>query len=195
VFQLKRGHRFSNDDLFTAWRAALHMPNAKKLLDLGSGIGSVGLSTLAKMRSHDASLVCLEAQEVSFQLASASIKENGLSGRVAYYRGDLRNSQAVLAQHFEKRRAHAMQPKGGGGSVESVSVVVGDDEGNKKQGQEEEEEEEEEEDELFDLITGSPPYLPAEASLISPVSQRAHCRVELRGSVYDYCAAAALHLK
>jgi len=42
----------------------------------------------------------------------------------------------------------------------------------------------------FELVTGSPPYLPEGSAVLSKHSQKAHCRVELRGSIYDYCAAA-----
>ena len=49
VFQLKKGHRFSLDDIACSWRAANAMPHARRLLDLGCGIGSVGLSTLHKL--------------------------------------------------------------------------------------------------------------------------------------------------
>jgi len=159
VFQLARGHRFSNDDLFTAWRAGVHHPRAQKLLDLGCGIGSVGLSTLALMEDPAATLVGIEAQQVSHELATHSVLLNGLGHRVSMLRGDLRTSAATL-------NAHA--GRGGGGVPDDL---------------------------LFDLVTGSPPYLPAADSVLSPEPQRAHCRVELRGSVYDYCAAAARHLK
>ena len=43
----------------------------------------------------------------------------------------------------------------------------------------------------FDLVTGTPPYFPAAACTLPPDSQRAHARVELRGGVEDYLAAAA----
>jgi tRNA1(Val) A37 N6-methylase TrmN6 len=143
VFQLKRGHRFSVDDLFTAWRACNALPVAETLLDLGSGIGSVGLSTLAKMRNPHATLLGIEAQRVSFQLATASILENNLSERVTFLNGDFRTIDEILGAHFSTR---------------GISEVP-----------------------LFDLITGSPPYLPSEKSRNSPDSQKAHCRVELRG--------------
>lgn len=96
VFQLKRGHRFSNDDLFVAWRASFHHPDALTLLDLGSGIGSVGLSTFAKMRNPNATLIGVEAQYVSYQLASASRRQNKLEDRVRFFHGDLRSIDDVL---------------------------------------------------------------------------------------------------
>ena len=46
----------------------------------------------------------------------------------------------------------------------------------------------------FDLVTGTPPYFPADAGVVSDVPQRGPCRFELRGGVEDYCAAAARHL-
>jgi tRNA1(Val) A37 N6-methylase TrmN6 len=48
IYQLRRGHRFSADDLLTAWAAVEARPEARTLLDLGAGIGSVGLVSLAK---------------------------------------------------------------------------------------------------------------------------------------------------
>lgn len=43
----------------------------------------------------------------------------------------------------------------------------------------------------FDLITGTPPYQPPGQGSVSPDAQRAHARVELRGGVEAYIAAAA----
>lgn len=40
IFQLRHGHRFSTDDLLTAWAAVRANPEARRLLDLGAGIGS-----------------------------------------------------------------------------------------------------------------------------------------------------------
>lgn len=43
----------------------------------------------------------------------------------------------------------------------------------------------------FDVITGSPPYLPLGTGSLSPDPQRQACRFELRGGVEAYAAAAA----
>jgi len=142
VYQLRRGHRFSTDDLVTAWRASAALPGARRLLDLGSGIGSVGLSTLYRVHP-EATLTGIEAQEVSVALARRSVAHNGLSDRVRLIQGDLRDPGVL------------------------------------------------DPDERFDLITGSPPYIPPDAGIHSPHPQRAGARMELRGSVFDYCAAAA----
>ena len=42
LFQLRDGHRFSTDDVLTAWYGTSMVPvRARTVLDLGSGIGSV----------------------------------------------------------------------------------------------------------------------------------------------------------
>ena len=43
IFQLRGGHRFSTDDLLTAWYGIAWAPSARSVLDLGSGVGSVGM--------------------------------------------------------------------------------------------------------------------------------------------------------
>jgi tRNA1(Val) A37 N6-methylase TrmN6 len=141
VLQLRRGHRFSTDDLVTAWRARAARPDATRLLDLGCGIGSVGLSTLHGLPA-EASLVGVEVQDRSAGLAARSVRINDLHHRVRIVHGDLRDPEVLPA------------------------------------------------DARFDLVTGSPPYVPVGSGIISPHPQRAGARMELRGSVFDYCAAA-----
>jgi tRNA1Val (adenine37-N6)-methyltransferase len=88
ITQRKRGHRHSTDDLLTGWYAAEKAPQRTRLLDLGSGIGSVGLLVL--WRSPGARLTAVEAQEVSFALLQKNIASNGLGERVRAVHGDLR---------------------------------------------------------------------------------------------------------
>lgn len=111
-------------------------------MDLGCGIGSVGLMTLFHV-DPTATLVGVEVQQMSIDLARRSVSHNGLDARVELVHSDLR----------EFRR-----------------------------------------DETFDLITGSPPYIPADKGVHSPHPQRAGARMELKGDVFDYCRAAAHHL-
>ena len=40
LFQLKDGHRFSTDDVLTAWYGTTWCPSARTALDLGSGAGA-----------------------------------------------------------------------------------------------------------------------------------------------------------
>ena len=146
IYQLAKGHRFSTDDLMTAWTAARAMPDARKLLDLGSGIGSVGLLTLWRLGA-EAHLTSVEVQQLSYALARKTIRRNGVSSRVDARLGDLRDP--------------AMVPEQG----------------------------------VFDLVTGSPPYIPIERGVQSPHPQKAAARIELHGSVFDYCVTAARALQ
>jgi hypothetical protein len=41
LYQLKNGHRFSTDDILTAWYGTTWCPTARTILDLGNGIGTV----------------------------------------------------------------------------------------------------------------------------------------------------------
>lgn len=92
IVQRRKGHRHSTDDLLTGWYAGEVAPASLKLLDLGAGIGGVGL--IALWRSpHDATLVAIEAQEVSFALLEQNIARNGLGNRVRAIHGDLREVQ------------------------------------------------------------------------------------------------------
>lgn len=142
IYQLARGHRFSTDDVLTAWRASIALPHARRCLDLGCGVGSVGLSTLGLLGWPDATLVGVEAQEQSAALARRSVSRNGLDQRVRILSGDLRDPDVLPAE------------------------------------------------DRFELVTGSPPYMPTSNGIVSSHPQRAACRFELRGSCVDYCLAA-----
>jgi tRNA1(Val) A37 N6-methylase TrmN6 len=89
IFQLRHGHRFSADDLLTAWAGVQAQPTAQRLLDLGAGIGSVGLLALWKL-PPTARLTMVERQTISQALARRTIVYNGLEARVACYQQDLR---------------------------------------------------------------------------------------------------------
>src|SRR5438132_11919894 len=59
LFQLKKGHRFSTDDVLTAFYGTSWCPRAETVLDLGSGVGSVGM--IAAWRLPEARFVAVEA--------------------------------------------------------------------------------------------------------------------------------------
>ena len=142
IYQLKRGHRFSADDIFTAYCAAFCGITPEHILDLGAGIGTVGLLTLS--RFEHAQLTMIEAQQISHQLARKTIAYNRLNSRVHAIKGDLRDERLAAR--------------------------------------------------TYPLITGSPPYIPVGKGVISPHPQRAACRMELRGSIFDYARSAVLRL-
>ncbi|MDB4934423.1 MAG: tRNA ((6))-methyltransferase TrmN6 [Labilithrix sp.] len=89
IFQRKKGHRHSTDDLLTAWYALEKSPPVTRALDLGTGIGTVGLLVLAGMPS-DMRLTCIEAQDVSYRFLRENIRANGVEDRVEALHGDLR---------------------------------------------------------------------------------------------------------
>ena len=141
IFQLERGHRFSVDDLLAAWWGTRWVPRAGRILDLGSGIGSVALAAAWKLPG--ATFVTLEAQEESRRLAGKSARFDGALDRFRILGGDLRDAAALAGE------------------------------------------------EPFDLVLGSPPYWP-EGTVTPPQSGQAlGARVETRGGVADYAAAAA----
>jgi tRNA1Val (adenine37-N6)-methyltransferase len=89
IFQLRHGHRFAADDLLTAWAAVRAKSQVHWLLDLGAGIGSVGLLALWKLPTG-AHLMMVEIQEVSHALAGRTVQYNGLTERVTLRLEDLR---------------------------------------------------------------------------------------------------------
>lgn len=89
IAQRKKGHRHSADDVLTAWYALQVSPPVAEYLDLGTGIGTVGLLTLWGM-GPQARLTCVEAQEISYRLLRSNLDANGLRDRVECSLGDLR---------------------------------------------------------------------------------------------------------
>jgi tRNA1(Val) A37 N6-methylase TrmN6 len=141
ITQRKHGHRYSLDDVLTAWEAANLAPRARACLELGSGIGSVLLMLAYKL--PEAAFTAVEAQRNSFKLLRQNVRDNGLSERVTLRHGDLR--QTTL-------------------------------------------------DTKFDLITGTPPYVPIGTATPASDAQKAYARQELRGGVEDYLAAMGRQL-
>lgn len=141
VFQYARGHRFSTDDVLTAWYGTQWAPRVESAADLGSGIGSVALA--AAWRLPGARFTTIEAQEISVRLARKSVAYNGIADRFTILHGDLRDA-AVLRPHAP-----------------------------------------------FDLVLGSPPYFPPGTATPADHEQAVPARIEMRGDLRDYAAAAA----
>jgi tRNA1Val (adenine37-N6)-methyltransferase len=168
IFQRRDGHRWSADDLVTAWFAietmrggpaplteATPRPAAvfaeappacggsapRRVVDLGCGIGTVLL--FLAWRFSEAVCTGIEAQEVSAALAARSLAWNGLEERCAVRLGDLRDP--------------------------ALRAGLG----------------------AADLVTGTPPYLPLGSGPESQRVQCGPCRFEHRGGIEEYCLAAA----
>jgi tRNA1(Val) A37 N6-methylase TrmN6 len=95
LFQLQKGHRFSTDDVLTAWYGTSWAPSIRTALDLGSGIGTVG--TIAAWRLPTARFVTVEAQPESVRLARKSVQWNGLGDRMEIREGDFRDGSIIRA--------------------------------------------------------------------------------------------------
>lgn len=167
LFQLRDGHRFSTDDILTAWYGTTWCPTARTALDLGSGIGTVGM--ICAWRLPGARFVTVEAQADSVALARKSAIYNGLTDRYEIREGDFRTERGQPCPR-EPDSASELADK----AVRAPSVLRPE--------------------EKFDLITGSPPYFPIGDGVESEHPQKLACRFELRGTIADYCATAAKHL-
>ncbi|HSY19382.1 MAG TPA: methyltransferase [Candidatus Acidoferrales bacterium] len=95
LFQLRDGHRFSTDDILTAWYGTAWCPTARTALDLGSGIGTVG--TICAWRLPGARFVTVEAQSESVVLARKSARYNGIADRYEIREGDFREANIIRA--------------------------------------------------------------------------------------------------
>jgi tRNA1(Val) A37 N6-methylase TrmN6 len=90
LFQLENGHRFSTDDVLTAWYGSSWCPTARTVLDLGSGLGTVGMITAWRLPA--ARVVAVEAQSESVRLARKSAQWNGLEERFEIRCADFREA-------------------------------------------------------------------------------------------------------
>jgi tRNA1(Val) A37 N6-methylase TrmN6 len=143
LWQRRRGHRTSTDDLLTAWMA-VHASGARRpsrYLDLGCGIGSVLCMTAWRLRPEFT--LGVEAQAQSALMAVRSF-------------GGLPDAVDIRVVNSDFRSCADIAPRS------------------------------------FDLVTGSPPYLPVGTGIESPDPQRRACRFEIRGGVEAYCETAAM---
>jgi tRNA1(Val) A37 N6-methylase TrmN6 len=95
LFQLRNGHRFSTDDILTAWFGTTWCPTARNALDLGSGIGTIGM--ICAWRLPGAKFVTIEAQSESVALAKKSARYNGIENRYEIREGDFRAPEILRA--------------------------------------------------------------------------------------------------
>ena len=95
ILQRLDGHRWSLDDLVTAWVAADECAADPPpwIADLGCGIGAVVL--MMAWRFPQARLVGVEAQDLSVDLARRSVMWNGIAERCEVRLGDLRDPTAI----------------------------------------------------------------------------------------------------
>jgi len=96
IFQLRRGQRYSTDDVLVAYTGSRSLPGARSVLDLGAGTGSVGLMTLLGL-GPAARLTSVEVQQRNAELLRKTISFNGLGDRARVVCGDLRDPELLEA--------------------------------------------------------------------------------------------------
>lgn len=94
ILQRRRGHRATSDDVLLAGIACAVAPQARRMLDLGTGKATVAL--LVARRLPAVQIVGVEAFAQSHALALRNVALNGLTDRIDPRLGDLR-APAVLA--------------------------------------------------------------------------------------------------
>lgn len=98
IFQKRSGHRWSLDDLVTAWVASQEVTQPTTALDLGCGLGSVLMMTA--WRAPACALVGIEAQVDRAAMARRSMRFNGCDARCSVIDGDLRDAGLLSERHF-----------------------------------------------------------------------------------------------
>lgn len=89
IVQHRKGHRAASDDLFLAWAGIRAQPGARRILDLGSGKGTVALLLLRGIPA--ATVVGIEAYRPHHALAVRNAVLNALADRYYARLGDLRD--------------------------------------------------------------------------------------------------------
>ncbi len=93
IIQRRGGHRAASDDVLLAWATIRARPGARRILDLGTGKGTVALLLLGSLPA--AEVVGIEAHPAHHALAVRNAALNHLSERYDARLGDLRDP-AVL---------------------------------------------------------------------------------------------------
>ena len=96
ILQRTRGHRAASDDVVLAGVAAHAHPSPARILDLGTGKGTVALLLLR--RFPEAVAVGLEAYPASHALAIRNAALNGLEGRFSPRLADLREVEVLAGE-------------------------------------------------------------------------------------------------
>lgn len=96
ILQRRRGHRATSDDVLLAAHAARACPTARRILDLGTGKGTVAL--LLARRLPAARIVGVEAFARSHALAERNAALNGLADRYRPLLGDVRDPQVLAGE-------------------------------------------------------------------------------------------------
>lgn len=164
IFQHVDTHRYSTDDVVTAWvawRIGKLLPQVKSTADIGCGLGSVLLMTA--WLHPTAKCTGIEAQSTRAGMAARSVEYNGCNDRVRVINGDLRD-EAVHAL------ALGVDGVAGSSTASAFDVVTGTPP-------------------YFDVSTAGTDKPSHGAVPAEPGAAR--CLFEYRGGIEAYCEAAA----
>ncbi|MBU0553706.1 methyltransferase domain-containing protein [Myxococcota bacterium] len=96
IIQRIKGHRATSDDVLLAWAGAQARPEARRILDLGTGKGTVALLLAHHLPS--AQIIGVEAFPQSHDQALRNAALNGLSHRFEPRLGDLRDPTVLRGE-------------------------------------------------------------------------------------------------
>lgn len=103
IYQRIGGHRYTSDDLCTAYVAIRSVEkynvDLKESLDMGCGLGTVLLFTAFEYENINC--YGIEAQEISYDLCSRSLLFNGIDDRCKVFNGDLRDESILKNKKFQ----------------------------------------------------------------------------------------------
>jgi tRNA1Val (adenine37-N6)-methyltransferase len=96
LLQKRRGHRAATDDTLLAWAASRAQAGASRILDLGTGKGTVAMLLLQRLPGARA--IGVEAVAASCDLAVRNAALNALAERFAPRLGDLRDPSLLAGE-------------------------------------------------------------------------------------------------
>lgn len=96
IIQKKRGQRAASDDVFLAWAGARAEPGAERVLDLGTGKGTVAMLLLRRLPG--CKVIGVEALPMSHDLAVRNAALNRLHDRYEPRFGDLRDPFVLIGE-------------------------------------------------------------------------------------------------
>ncbi|MFN3197962.1 MAG: tRNA1(Val) (adenine(37)-N6)-methyltransferase [Bradymonadia bacterium] len=93
ILQRRKGHRATSDDVILAALATEAAPQARNILDLGTGKATVAMM-MARRLPHS-TLVGVEAEPVSAELGQRNTVLNDLGHRLSVVAGDVRDAELL----------------------------------------------------------------------------------------------------
>ncbi len=96
IIQKRKGHRVGSDDTLLAWAGTRACSEAVRVLDLGSGKGTVALLLLQRLPR--CTVIGVEALQVSHDLAVRNAQLNDLTDRWVPHLGDLREPSILAGE-------------------------------------------------------------------------------------------------